>query len=62
MLQLKQKPKYMTKTFFMLFTRDIVRPNDWLYHANTNQKAAGLTILISDKLDIMAGLAIRERA
>ena len=32
-----------------------------IYHANTNQKKAGITILISDRIDVKARKVIRNK-
>ena len=50
-----------TRPIYMLSTRDLFRPRDtyrlkvrgWkkIFHANGNQKKAGIAILISDKID-----------
>ena len=59
-----------TRPVYMLSTRDHLRPRDtyslkvrgWkkIFHANGNQKKAGVAILISDKIDFKTNTITRE--
>ena len=60
-----------TRTIYMLSTRDPLRPRDtdglkvkgWkkTFHANGNQKKAGVAILISHKIDIKIKSVTRDK-
>ena len=59
-----------TRSIYKLFTRDLFRPKDtfrmkirgWrtIYHANGQQKKAGVAILISDNLDFKIKTVSRD--
>ena len=60
-----------TRPIYMLSTRDPLRPRDtyklkvrgWkkIFHANGNQKKAGIAILISDKIDFKIKNVTRDK-
>ena len=60
-----------TRSIYMLSTRDPLRPRDtyrlkvrgWkkIFHANGNQKKAGVAILISDKIDFKIKTVTRDK-
>ena len=60
-----------TRPIYMLSTRDHFRPRDtyrlkvkgWkkIFHANGNQKKAGVAILISDKIDFKIKTVTRDK-
>ena len=60
-----------TRPIYMLSTRDHFRPRDTyrlkvkgckkIFHANGNQKKAGVAILISDKIDFKIKTVTRDK-
>ena len=60
-----------TRPIYVLFTRDPLQPRDtyrlkvrgWrkIFHANGNEKKAGVAILISDKIDFKTKTITRDK-